>query len=201
MLRTLIDEMRIRPVIWRRRISYFWQTRDKEQFFGSLAMLGVPVLAVGSIVWFAWSGRTVVEPSKVDTAQRRAADLRCLAENIYFEARGEPVDGQYAVAEVTLNRARSANFPKTICAVVFDSRWDPSRKRFVAHFSWTSMEDLSEPSGPAWKQAMTVATAVYDDMHMPLVPDALFYHATSVRPYWAHTKKTVAKIGNHIFYR
>jgi spore germination cell wall hydrolase CwlJ-like protein len=48
---------------------------------------------------------------------------------------------------------------------------------------------------------MTIATAVYDDTNEPLVPGALFYHATSVRPGWASARKTVARIGNHIFYR
>ena len=115
----------------------------------------------------------------------RALELRCLAENIYFEARGEPLNGQYAVAEVTLNRVRSPYFPKTICAVVHDTRWDPQRRRFVAHFSWTQMEDRGEPWGPLWQQSIAVATAVINDAHMPIVPDALYYHATSVQPYWA----------------
>ena len=134
-------------------------------------------------------------------ARQRAIDLRCLAENVYFEARGEPLDGQYAVAEVTLNRLRTRNFPRTICEVVHDTRWDPSRKRFIAHFSWTDLTGLSTPAGPAWKQAMAVATAAYDDTYAPVVPGALFFHATSVQPAWAKTKRTVAKIGNHIFYR
>ena len=103
--------------------------------------------------------------------------MRCLAENIYYEARGEPLNGQYAVAEVTLNRVRSPYFPKTICAVVHDTRWDPQRRRFVAHFSWTQMEDRGDPWGPLWQQSITVATAVINEAHMPIVPDALYYHA------------------------
>jgi spore germination cell wall hydrolase CwlJ-like protein len=127
--------------------------------------------------------------------------LQCLAENIYFEARGEPLDGQRAVAEVTLNRTRSPYFPHTICAVVHETQWDPLRRRLVAHFSWTELSALSEPTGSAWKQAMTVASAAYDDTYMQVVPGALFYHAISIRPDWARTKTAVATIGNHIFYR
>src|SRR5277367_6723528 len=112
---------------------------------------------------------------------------QCLAENIYFEARGEPLDGQYAVAEVTLNRTRAEHFPHTVCGVVHETRWDPSRGRFVADFSWTELGALSPQDGPDWKQAMAVASAAYEDQHEPLVPGALFYHATSVHPAWSRT--------------
>jgi spore germination cell wall hydrolase CwlJ-like protein len=164
-------------------------------------MFAIPVLALASIVAFAWSSRSRGEPRRVETAQQRARELTCLAENIYFEARGEPLNGQYAVAEVTLNRVRSPYFPKTICAVVHDTRWDPQRHRFVAHFSWTQMEDRGEPWGPLWQQSIAVATAVINDSHMPVVPDALYYHANSVQPYWANTRRVVARIGSHVFYR
>jgi len=154
-------------------------------------MLGLPTVTLMSIVCFAYSERTRVEPARIEaehrnaaTAQRRALDLQCLAENIYFEARGEPLDGQRAVAEVTLNRTRSPYFPHTICAVVHETQWDPLRRRLVAHFSWTELSVLSEPTGSAWKQAMTVANAAYDDTYMPVVPGALFYHANSIRPDW-----------------
>jgi N-acetylmuramoyl-L-alanine amidase len=134
-------------------------------------------------------------------AHRRANDLQCLAENIYFEARGEPLEGQYAVAEVTLNRTRAQNFPHTICAVVHETRWDPNRRRFVADFSWTELGALSPEDGPAWKQAMAVASAAYDDLHASVVPGALFYHATSVRPGWSRTRRVITTIGNHTFYQ
>jgi len=199
-LRTLLYRARIRPAAWRRRIVFYWLAREGGGL-SSAAFVAVPVLALSSIVAFAYSGRSRDEPARLQAAHTRALDLQCLAENIYFEGRGEPLNGQYAIAEVTLNRFRSPYFPKTICGVVHDTRWDRARRRFVAHFSWTEMEDRSDPWGPAWQQAMSVATAVYDDAYMPLVPDALHYHATSVQPYWANNKRSVAKIGNHIFYR
>jgi len=71
----------------------------------------------------------------------------------------------------------------------------------VADFSWTELGALSPPDGPAWKQAMAVASTVYDDLNTPVVPGALFYHATSVRPGWSRNRRAVATIGNHIFYR
>ena len=215
MFTSLLYEVRIWPVLWRRRLGYYWLDRDKGGL-AFLSMLGLVVVAVFSIVYFAYAEGTRVEPvsseavqlqatraqREVTRAQRRASDLRCLAENVYFEARGEPVAGQYAVAEVTINRTQAQNFPHTICAVVHETRWDPTRRRHIADFSWTAeTDDLSEPDGPAWKQAMTIASAVYDDLNEPQVPGALFYHATSVRPGWARGRKVVATIGNHIFYQ
>jgi N-acetylmuramoyl-L-alanine amidase len=184
----------------RRRIEFHWLAREGGGI-SAFAMSAIPVLALTSIVAFAYSSRTREEPARQQATQERALELRCLAENIYFEARGEPLNGQYAVAEVTLNRLRAPNFPKTICAVVHDTRWDPLRRRFTAHFSWTQMEDRGEPWGPRWQQAIAVATAVIDDTYMPVVPDALYYHSTGVQPYWASSKRGVAKIGNHVFYR
>jgi spore germination cell wall hydrolase CwlJ-like protein len=208
MLTTLLREARVWPTIWRRRLSWYWMDSAKDSL-PFLAMLGLPVLGIVSIVCFAYVRGTHTEPvvavqavpREVMRAHRRENDLQCLAENIYFEARGEPLEGQYAVAEVTLNRTRAQHFPHTVCAVVHEMRWDPSRQRNVADFSWTELGDMSPDDGPAWKRAMDVANAVYDDLHDPIAPGALFYHSTRVRPGWARTRTAIATIGNHVFYR
>lgn len=204
---SLLQEARIWPTVWRRKLAFYWLVSVKDHL-PFLAMLAMPVIGIAGIVWIAYDQETDVVPNQVQTLQRevaranrRASDLQCLAENVYFEARGEPVNGQYAVAEVTLNRTMAPNFPHTVCAVVHEMRWDPARRRHVADFSWTELGDLSPGDGPAWKRAMTVATAVYDDEHDPIVPGALFYHASSVRPGWARTRTAVATIGNHVFYK
>jgi spore germination cell wall hydrolase CwlJ-like protein len=206
MLRSLLLEARFWPGIWRRRFAYYWLVVDTDnlKFF---SMFGMLILGVIGIVRFAYVDRVLIEPARIHAeqreaafARRRATDLECLAENIYFEARGEPLDGQYAVAEVTLNRTRADHFPHTVCGVVHETRWNPSRRRFVADFSWTELGALSPQDGPDWKQAMAVASAAYEDQHEPLVPGALFYHATSVHPAWSRTRKAVATIGKHIFY-
>ena len=206
MLTSLLCEARIWPVVWRRRLAY-WLVGEKENL-AFLVMLGLPILGMAGIIYFAYVDGTRIEPARIQAVQREATrarrreiDLQCLAENIYFEARGEPLAGQYAVAEVTLNRTWTPNFPHTICDVVHETRWDPNRRRRVADFSWTELGALSPPDGPAWKQAMAVASTVYDDLNTPVVPGALFYHATSVRPGWSRNRRAVTTIGNHIFYR
>ena len=207
MLTSLLYEARIWPSVWRRRLLDCWLIGARENL-AFLAMLGLLILGLLGIICFAYLDGTRIEPARIEAMQRdavrarqRESDLQCLAENIYFEARGEPLSGQYAVAEVTLNRTRARNFPHTICQVVHETRWDANRRRFVADFSWTELHAPSPEDGPAWKQAMAVASATYDDLHAPLVPGALFYHATNVRPGWSRSRKVVATIGNHIFYR
>jgi spore germination cell wall hydrolase CwlJ-like protein len=206
MFTSLRFEARIWPALWRRRLTYW--LADAKEGLAFLAMLALLILGVLGIVYFAYLDGTRMAPVRIETAQRedrfarrRADDLECLAENIYFEARGEPLAGQYAVAEVTLNRTRAQNFPHTVCQVVHETRWDANRRRYVADFSWVERATLSPEDGPAWKQAMAVASAAYDDLHEPVVPGALFYHATNVRPGWSRSRRPIATIGNHIFYR
>jgi N-acetylmuramoyl-L-alanine amidase len=199
MLRSLLYDVRTWVEVRRRRLALYWRLGDKG-YLSVLAMLAFPAIVIALIINFAFANKERMEAIRSDAARQRLMEIRCLAENIYFEARGEPLEGQYAIAEVTMNRLASPHFPDTVCDVVHDTRWDRLRRRLVAHFSWTAFE-RSDPKGPAWDLAMKVATAVYDQKYTPVMPDALFYHATYVNPYWAKSKRVVAKIGNHIFYR
>lgn len=207
MLTSLLHEARFWPHLWRRRLVDSWRFGAHEHL-GFALLLALVIAAVAGGIYLAYRDGTSIAPLQIESVQRdqararqRADDLECLAENVYFEARGEPLAGQYAVAEVTLNRTHARNFPRTICAVVHERRWDPVRRRHTADFSWTALGAPTPEDGPAWKQAMAVANAVYDDLIPPLVPEALYYHATSVRPDWARSRRAVATIGNHIFYR
>jgi len=131
-------------------------------------------------------------------------NIKCLAMNIYHEARGEPTLGQYAVAVVTMNRVDSRHYPDDVCRVVYQSAWSSAHQRFVAAFSWTldSQQDIPQNSD-AWNKAFDIASQVYQEEHYgeKRVRDALFYHADYVKPRWASKKTRVAKIGRHIFYK
>ena len=200
MLRRLLDDLRAWTALWRRRHALRSQLSSNEGS-GYLLMFSLPFIVLAVIVFLAMTMTDPrVEPERRNLEAKRQYELRCLAENIYYEARGEPLKGQAAVAEVTLNRLHSKQFKDTLCKVVYESRWDRIRKRMVAHFSWTGGERPTSPTGPAWDQAMAVATAVYDHTQQPVVPGALYYHATYVHPSWAKGKKPLATIGNHIFY-
>ncbi len=128
-------------------------------------------------------------------------DLKCLTQNIYHEARGEPEAGKVAVALVTMNRVRSQRFPNTICEVVFEQRWDAIRRRYVGAFSWTELESKRPLQAKDWQKAWRVAETVYNGRQTLQLDGVLFYHAKHIKPSWARTLKPVKKIGHHIFYK
>ena len=130
-----------------------------------------------------------------------ARSLDCLARNVYYEARGESRAGQYAVAEVTMNRKASPRYPKTVCEVVYQKNWDPLRKRQVGAFSWTEFEVLDAPAGEAWQRAIKVAEDVYYQRRQSTMPGVLHFHATHIQPDWSKERQRVARIGRHVFYR
>ena len=197
MFSALLDNARGSRLVWHGRLFLYW-LKDKREGFALFAMLCVPFVAIGTFVYIGYSDQLA---ARLEAYQKRTADLHCLAENIYHEARGEPFKGQMAVAEVTLNRVASPYFPKTICEVVHEARWDPIRRRMVGAFSWTEIENQRTPRGAAWREAKAAAEAVYDREHAAVVPGALYYHATYIKPKWARQKRRVATIGNHVFYR
>lgn len=134
-------------------------------------------------------------------AAMRESELACLAENVYYESRGEPLVGQYAVAEVTMNRVASPLFPDTVCGVVHSGHYAKEDGHYVGAFSWTAVEEsLPAPYGYEWRRAMAVASTIYDNQEAPLVDGALYYHATYVTPDWARSRTAVARIGRHMFY-
>jgi spore germination cell wall hydrolase CwlJ-like protein len=185
------------------RVSFAWYCLDKGAV-AFYAALPLPFVLLGLLGYFLTQDhheRVVAAAVASEGAASRDAELRCLAENVYYEARGEPLAGQYAVAEVTMNRVASSIFPKSVCEVVHEKRWDARRRRDVGAFSWTEIDSLGRPRGAAWHQAREVATAVYDGAHTPSVPNALYYHAKYIKPSWAKPSRRVATIGSHVFYR
>lgn len=186
----------MRNTSWRRPWAYLI---EELRYRWLLVGTGTKIaLIVGSIFF------SVVAILSAIAAHRHheAADLQCLALNIYHEARGEPVAGKIAVAKVTLNRAASPHYPNSICAVVFSNAWSRKYKRRVAAFSWTNDELSNIPrETEAWRESLALARTVYEGAVTSEVGDALFYHAVEVKPTWARTKKQVARIGRHIFYR
>lgn len=169
-------------------VRFFWYRQDKEPWIFGL-IIGLIVAGFGFLLqqYFAHQDDT--------------RNLACLARNVYFEARGEPAAGQLAVAQVTMNRMASGRFSDSVCGVVYQKRWDPIRKRYVGAFSWTEFDALPAPAGEDWLRAWNVAETVYYRREQPALEDALFYHATTIKPDWARGKKQVARIGNHVFYR
>lgn len=116
---------------------------------------------------------------------------RCLAGAIYFEAKGEPLNGQLAVAEVILNRAKSGRYPPDVCSVI--------KQRGQFSFVRGGQIPAIDTDGRAYRTAVAVARVAMDDMWDSKASDAMFFNATRHRPSGAAIK--VASIGNHVFYR
>lgn len=128
-----------------------------------------------------------------------AREQQCLASGIYFEARGESVRGQAAVAQVILNRVRNPAYPGTICGVVYQNKdW---RNRCQFSFACDNIRDRVR-SEEHWKVARDVAMATTaGKIWLKEVGSATHYHAIYVRPRWARTMEKVGRIGLHVFYR
>lgn len=125
-------------------------------------------------------------------------ELRCLALNIYWEARSEPITGQVAVAAVTLNRVENKRFPDDVCKVV---RQGGEIRRHRCQFSWWCDGKKDDPvEAEAWRRANTLARLTAAGVIEDPTGGAMWYHADYVEPYWAEAKKQVTKIGKHIFY-
>lgn len=120
-------------------------------------------------------------------------DLFCMAKNIYHEAGSEPTLGKYAVAQVTVNRMKSPDFGGRVCSVVFEPY----------QFSWANYHGRrwTTPHGKSWEEAKRIAHDVLENgKRIHGLDDALYYHATYVRPSWSRRFDRVTRIGLHIFY-
>ena len=174
-----------------------WGSGDKDPWiFASIIVAIIAAFGLALNVVFAHK-----DEKRNDAREGVRRNLTCLARNVFFEARGEPVAGQLAVAHVTMNRKASGRFPNSVCDVVHQQNWDPLRRRYVGAFSWTELDSLPAPTAAEWEQSWKVAEAVYYGRELSNVEGALFYHATHIRPEWAKYKRPIARIGKHVFYR
>ena len=143
--------------------------------------------------------------AKVQQQQTKVLEkqLACLARNVFYEASGEPMEGQMAVAQVTVNRARSGLFPNDLCAVIAQSTIVGSDTR-VCQFSWYCNSDLNKARViKPWEPSYIAAKKVFLDGQKVarIDKDVMWFHEDSIKvnPRWPH--KVATKIGNHVFYK
>ncbi len=124
----------------------------------------------------------------------------CLATAIYHEARGESIKGQFAVAEVILNRVASNQFPGSICGVVYQGV--QAGRRGGCQFSF-ACDGQSEamPNRTAANRARRIAQVMVDGAHSGVTQGALYFHTTAVNPAWSNRFRQTTQIGTHLFYR
>jgi spore germination cell wall hydrolase CwlJ-like protein len=131
--------------------------------------------------------------SSIPADSELSAELLCLAQAVYFEARGEELRGQLAVARVVINRATSGQFPDDYCSVV--------RQRGQFSFVHGGQIPSAETGSTAWRKAVAIARIAHQDLWQSAAGDALYFHAARVNPQWASNRGAVTRIDGHVFYR
>jgi spore germination cell wall hydrolase CwlJ-like protein len=134
------------------------------------------------------------------TGKPRVKAEKCLADAVYFEARGEPIRGQMAVAQVVMNRVFSGRYPNNVCGVVYQN----ANRRLACQFTFAcegkNLSRIDEPE--MWTQAKRIAKDTLDGkIWLAEVGHATHYHAYWVHPSWVHEMARVYKLGVHTFYR
>ena len=153
------------------------------------------------------SGGTQAQPVRYDRgwlASVQVGELspeaQCLATALYHEARGESIEGQFAVAEVILNRVESPAFPNSVCGVVKQGAAAAANGRCQFSFACDG-NSLSMHEAEARRIAQRIAHVMTDGAPRSLTKGATHFHTTQVSPRWARVFERVTRIGSHIFYR
>jgi len=137
--------------------------------------------------------------SQITTAMRER-QLACLSKNIYYEAGSEPFEGKVAVAQVTLNRVNSGQFPNDVCKTIYQK--NVFYEKVVCQFSWACDRDSGSrpPNNANYRESEEVAKKVLlEEFRLPGLKEAMYYHADYINPGWKREK--ITKIGHHIFYK
>jgi spore germination cell wall hydrolase CwlJ-like protein len=159
---------------------------------------GETIARKGEVTGEGQQPMTPAERLKLDGGSRARAE-KCLTDAIYFEARGEPVRGQIAVAQVVMNRVFSGYYPSTVCGVVYQN----ARHHLACQFTFACdgiRDVVREPD--AWERAKKIAAETLDGkLWLPEVGKATHYHAYWVHPSWVREMTKMYKLGVHTFYR
>ena len=129
---------------------------------------------------------------------KSSKQMSCLAEALYFEARGEPITGQLAVGEVILNRVEDSRYPGSICKVINQG----TGRRFACQFTYTcdgKLETVHERK--AYEMALKLSKILTTTHDRKLTKGSTHYHSNYVNPKWSKKFERVAKYGRHIFYK
>jgi spore germination cell wall hydrolase CwlJ-like protein len=177
-----------------------------EKYIRVVSYIVAAVLGIGVVTTATWSKFgdlrefRSAEPPEFTSLRERERQLKCMADNIYYEAAHEPAEGKIAVAQIVMNRVAHPEFPKDPCQVIYQRT--AFHQKVVCQFTWLCdgsvdrrpiREDLYAESRRAAKMVLL------EGFRLPSLEGALFYHADYVNPRWKFERVTV--IGRHIFYR
>jgi N-acetylmuramoyl-L-alanine amidase len=163
------------------------------------------VAVAGSVSLLKWAldnkqARFELAQSSQITTEVRERQLACLAKNIYYEAGNQPFEGKVAVAQVTINRTESGQYPSDICKTIYQK--NVVYEKVLCQFSWVCDRDTTvRPINKAnFRESEEVAKKVLlEGFRLPSLKDAMYFHGDYINPGW--NRERIAKIGNHIFYK
>lgn len=163
------------------------------------------VAVCGSVLLLQWAiankqaDYQVSDSSKI-TLEVRERQLACLARNIYYEAGNQPFEGKVAVAQVTINRTESGQYPSDICKTIYQK--NIVYEKVLCQFSWVCDRDTTVKAinTANFKEAEEVAKKVLlEGFRLPSLKEAMYFHGDYINPGWK--RERITKIGNHIFYK
>jgi spore germination cell wall hydrolase CwlJ-like protein len=163
------------------------------------------VAVYGSVSLLQWAiankqaNYRVTDSSQI-TTEVRERQLACLAKNIYYEAGNQPFEGKVAVAQVTINRTESGQYPSDICKTIYQK--NIVYEKVLCQFSWVCDRDTTVKAinKANFKEAEEVAKKVLlEGFRLPSLKDAMYFHGDYINPGWK--RERITKIGNHIFYK
>ena len=158
------------------------------------ATLHLPSAMVSEASWLYRNGWPLYAlVGKYETNAQLDEQMTCLATAVYFEARGESLEGQLAVAHVVMNRAASGKYPPDWCSTIKQ----PAQFSFVRHGQFPQADTGSD----SWRKAQAIAELAAANIVPSVGSDVLWYHANYVAPSWGHRLSVDQRIGAHIFYR
>lgn len=169
-----------------------------QKILNSIIMI---VFIVGGIIYPVYAKSMADEAAVLrQTTEHRADELHCLAQNIYYEARGSNLADKIAVTDVVMNRVIDRRYPDTICGVVQDGYIAGSR---TCQFSWYCDGKSDVPLDmDRWYEAQSIAYSMFEyGQYRGITEGATHYHASYVDPFWADSLQMVGRIGAHIYYR
>lgn len=144
----------------------------------------------------ALSGALFLNAPSASADEVDRSELQCLAEALYFEARGEPAAGQKAVAEVILNRVDSTQFPASVCGVVKQGGKGGCQFSYNCGGKSRAIREQA-----AFQRVTRIAEAALGGAPRDLTNGALYFHTPAVKPAWSRRFTQTTRIGRHIFYR
>lgn len=169
----------------------------------SLVLMGAFLYGTISLLdWAIDKKLASIAPTETSTitAEFRERQLGCLAKNVYHEAGGEPFEGKAAVAQVTLNRVNSGQFPGDVCKTIYQK--NIVYEKVICQFSWTcdKVTAFKPVNKASYDESMIVAQKVLlEGFRLPSLEKAMYFHGDYINPGWK--RERITKIGRHIFYK